>query len=153
GCPGSGPVQAESKNESIGALVAGPTSVYWTRAAFCAPWSERCTPPSCTDVADVRPHVTSCSFYYTDPQNPSHELDHPTKLVSVGATNVVYATPNLYNDSNKQLRYCALSASCVTPTEIARGTYYGVRAMTHHDGNHYVAMGGGTQGGGDVIVS
>ena len=101
----------------------------------------------------VRPKLNSGPYYLDNNANPSHEMDFPTKIFSVGATKTVYATPSLYNDSNKQLRYCTFGTPCTTPAEISRGQFYGVKALTYFNGNHYVAIGNSSNPTGDVIGS
>jgi hypothetical protein len=138
GCPPAGATQAESKNDVIGALVAGPSAVYWTRAGYYAPYSEKCTPPACTDISYVRPYVTTGS-QYNSTAVPDHEMTIPTSIVSVGANTVLWSTGTLYNNAMKWLRSCALASTCTTPTEIATAPTYSVSALTYYSGKHYVA--------------
>lgn len=151
GCPAGIATTVESLvNDSIGRVIAGPNTVLWTRyQSYYGPYSTKCTPPACTTKDPVRP-LSSTGPYY---DNPAREMGVPSRIFSVGATKTIWATPQLYNDNNKQLRYCTYGTSCATPAEISRGPFYGVRALTYFNGNHYVAIGNSTSPTGDVIGS
>jgi len=139
GCPaGLATVVDNVVNDSIGRVIAGPSTVLWTRyQSYYGPYSTKCTLPACTTKDVVRP-VPATGPYYDD---LNREMTVPSKIFSVGATKTIWATPYLNNDNNKQLRYCTYGTSCATPAEISRGPFYGVRALTYFNGNHYVAIG------------
>lgn len=151
GCPAGLATPVDNVvNDAIGRVVAGPTSVVWTRdQGYYGPYSSKCTPPACTTVDPVRAKSATGPYY----NDVSREMTVPSTIFSVGATKTIWATGSLYNDNNKQLRYCTFGSACTTPAEISRGQFYGVRALTYFNGNHYVAMGNSTNPTGDVIAS
>jgi hypothetical protein len=150
GCPAGLATTVESvANDTIGRVVAGPNTVLWTRYnSYYGPYSTKCTPPACLTKDVVRPEPTTGPYY----NDTTRETVVPNRIFSVGATTTVWATPTLYNDNNKQLRYCTYGTSCATPGEISRGTFYGVSALTYFNGYHYVAIGNSTSPTGDVIA-
>lgn len=154
GCPAGLANTVESVvNDQIGRVVAGPNTVLWTRENYYGPYSTKCTPPTCATNDPVRPKPTTGPYYLDNTANPSHETTVPSTVFSVGATKTIWATGGLYNDGNKQLRYCTYGTSCATPAEISRGQFYGTKALTYFNGNHYVAIGNSTNPTGDVIGS
>lgn len=156
GCPaGLATKVDEVVNDQIGRVIAGAgaNTVLWTRESYYGPYSTKCTPPTCASKSPVRPKLTTGPYYLDDVANPSHEMAVPSKIFSVGATKTIWATPHLYNDNNKQLRYCTYGTSCATPAEISRGPFYGVKALTYFNGNHYVAMGNDSNATSDIIGS
>lgn len=150
GCAGGTAQTVQSVvNDPVGRVIAGPSAVAWTRQDYAGPYSSKCTPPACATVDPVRPVPTGA--YYGDV--PNRETVTPARVFSVGATKLIWATGGLYNDTTKQLRYCTFGSSCATPTELGVGTYYGVKALAHFNGNHYVAIGNSSNPTGDVIAT
>ena len=152
GCPGTGPIEVENVvNDSIGRVVAGPSTVAWTRyQSFYGPYSRRCDSlPGCGTVAEVlkKPTTSPTNGYYND---PARELTVPSKVISVGQTTLLWATGGVYNSNAKQLRACPLAAGCTAGTDI--DTSFGsVTALNFFNGKHYGAM--FAQSGGQVVFS
>ncbi|HVM68539.1 MAG TPA: hypothetical protein VM204_01720 [Gaiellaceae bacterium] len=148
GCPAAGPTVVENVvNDAIGRVVAGPTSILWTRYdSYYGPYSRRCALPGCASNVDVRPQPSTGPYY----DNPARENTVPSKVVSVGATSTLWATGALYNDNGKQLRSCPLNGPCATPNEISTNSNT-VTALTYYDGKHYGASGDGS--GGTIIFA
>ena len=148
GCPGAGPDVIEAiVNDNIGAVVAGPTDLVWTRyQSYYGPYSHRCVLPACTTITDVRPKPS------TGPYNndAARETTVPSTIISVGAAHTLWATGGLYTDNYKQLRSCPIATSCPTPTEVDT-TAYAVSALSYYKGLHYGAS--GAAGGGNVIFT
>jgi hypothetical protein len=150
GCPAGLATTVDNiVNDTVGRVIAGPNTVLWTRRqSYYGPYAAKCTPPTCGTKDVVRPEGSS--DYSAD---PARETTVPSTIFSVGATKTIWATGGLNNDNNKQLRYCTYGVSCATPTEISRGSFYGVRALTYFNGIHYVAMGNTTVTTSDIIGS
>ena len=139
GCPPGGPgTVSQVVNDSIGRVVASGNTLLWTHYdGTFGPYSMKCTLPACATEDIVRPIGSTPSYGSL----ASRELAVPTRIFSVGATKTIWATGNLANDNDKQLRFCTYGFACTTPGEISRGDLYGVSALTYFEGTHYVAMG------------